>query len=473
MRLGTLFMLLSIAVGTTGVLAATALVATSTLMRQQTEILADAVSSVRAMEELEVRLLMLDRATRTPLAAQGQTPQRDRRVSREEMSALVKDAQLHIRGDEEGNLFTQMERSVTRYLESLDVPSDPTELEGALGEAISWTEALIHHNLREAREAQLRARQIDSWSNASGVTLAVLLILSVGTALITIRRSVYLPLIRTVTALRDFGGGDREARVSTRGARELRELAGEYNKMATALRAAEARQLQFLAGIAHDLRNPLGALKLTAALLARGRDASADEALLRGLRRIDGAVDDLDRMVGDLLDRTRIEAGDLSLKLERCELQELARHVVELHQPVAEAHPITFETSGQPVWVQCDRLRIRQVLTNLLSNAVKYSPAAGPIRVEVGTRDSHGFVAVSDRGIGIAPGELERIFEPFHRSKGTAAEIPGVGLGLSVSRRIVHAHGGRIAVESTPGQGSTFRVLLPLDTPGKIDPPSS
>jgi signal transduction histidine kinase len=106
-------------------------------------------------------------------------------------------------------------------------------------------------------------------------------------------------------------------------------------------------------------------------------------------------------------------------------------------------------------------MRLGQVLSNLLSNAVKYSPKAGPIKITLEAEDGYAVVAVADQGIGIQPGEHEQIFEPFRRTGASRDLVPGVGLGLSIARRIVEAHGGRIEITSKPGCGSTFRVYLP------------
>jgi two-component system, OmpR family, sensor histidine kinase MtrB len=118
-----------------------------------------------------------------------------------------------------------------------------------------------------------------------------------------------------------------------------------------------------------------------------------------------------------------------------------------------------------PVVVRGDPTRLTQVVTNLLSNAIKYSPRGGRVRVQLARAQDEVMLSVSDEGVGIPPDEYERIFEPFRRSKGSSAEIPGIGLGLSVSRRIVRAHGGDIEVVSQIGAGSTFRVRLPPQRP--------
>lgn len=225
-----------------------------------------------------------------------------------------------------------------------------------------------------------------------------------------------------------------------------------------AVKDQRRRQLTFLAGIAHDLRNPLATLKLSVQALER------DPALITAdrLSRLDRQFDRLARMVGDLLDTTRIEAGELELELTELDLREPVRTVAALYAPTLTEHRLSVVVPEVPVPIQGDAQRLEQVASNLLNNAIKYSPGGGPVEVSLQLVDGEAELSVSDRGVGIPPEDVDTIFAPFNRRPATAAAIPGVGLGLSIVRRIVRAHGGRIAVESTPGLGSVFRVRLPL-----------
>jgi signal transduction histidine kinase len=235
--------------------------------------------------------------------------------------------------------------------------------------------------------------------------------------------------------------------------------------MAETLAEREKTQLTFLAGVAHDLRTPLQALKLTAAAGTMGGTPLSEDRLGQLLARISRQVEHLNRMVDDLLDRTRIEAGTLELRLHECDLRELAADVVELHRPISQEHQLELNVPRQPVRLRCDSTRISQVLTNLVHNAIKYSPAGGLVRVALEATATEVRITVTDEGLGIPPEDLARIFQPFKRVKSSKEKIPGVGLGLSVSRRIIQAHGGDIEVESRMGTGSTFRVRLPLAGP--------
>jgi signal transduction histidine kinase len=136
--------------------------------------------------------------------------------------------------------------------------------------------------------------------------------------------------------------------------------------------------------------------------------------------------------------------------------------MVDLHQEISERHAVEIALADLPLSVECDPARLEQVLTNLLTNAIKYSPGGGRIVVSADRVGGNAVVTVADTGLGIPPEDRERIFEPFRRGNAGAQNVPGVGLGLSVARRIVRAHQGDIEVESQPGMGSTFRIRLPL-----------
>ena len=223
-------------------------------------------------------------------------------------------------------------------------------------------------------------------------------------------------------------------------------------------RALERMQEDFLAMVGHDLRSPLTALKGQAQLMKRRRAYSeqAVDAIL-------AQVDRMDRLVADLADVVRLEAGRLELARAPIDLVELAREGVEQARLLSPRHPIRVEAPEGPVAAVVDRHRLGQVLQNLLGNAVKYSPAGSEVAVRVSVEDGEARLSVADRGIGVARDQLPRLFERFYRAGVTGAPA-GLGLGLYISRMLVEAHGGRIWAQSAPGEGSTFTVALPLTT---------
>jgi signal transduction histidine kinase len=165
-------------------------------------------------------------------------------------------------------------------------------------------------------------------------------------------------------------------------------------------------------------------------------------------------------MIADLLDTTRLEAGQLEMRFAEADLGALAAGVVEGFQDGSPRHRLVATLPDAPLPVRCDPERIEQVIGNLITNAIKYSPEGGTIEVSAAARGDRVELAVRDSGVGIPADELAHVFDPFRRVAATRHVAPGAGLGLFVVRRIVEAHGGTIEVDSAPGAGSTFRIGL-------------
>lgn len=235
-------------------------------------------------------------------------------------------------------------------------------------------------------------------------------------------------------------------------------------ELTTSLEQQRLRQLAFVAGVVHDLRNPLASLKMAAALTDKAYADRSDERFRKATDMARRQVVQMTRMVGDMLDAARIEAGQLELRLEERDARELVREVVEVFQP-SSSHHLRVTLPDVAVPTRCDPMRIEQVLNNLVSNAIKYSPEGSEVDVTVTEEGDDVVLAVTDRGIGIAPEEVQFLFEPFHRARVARETAPGVGLGLSVAKRIVEAHQGRVDVTSSVGRGTTVRVRLPLQGP--------
>ena len=232
--------------------------------------------------------------------------------------------------------------------------------------------------------------------------------------------------------------------------------------MADRLAAQGERQMTFLAGVAHDLRAPLTPLKV-AAELGRQPDVLKDAGYVsRILDVVTRQVDHLERMAEDLLDAVRIEGGRLEIRPEPCDLRPIVSTVADLFAAQSREHTIELAMPETAVVARCDSVRIQQVLTNIVGNAIKYSPGGGTIAMTLSVEGAHASVAVADEGVGISERDLARLFQPFSRAPAVQSRIPGLGLGLSISRQLVQMHGGSLDVISRLGSGSTFTVRLPL-----------
>jgi signal transduction histidine kinase len=225
---------------------------------------------------------------------------------------------------------------------------------------------------------------------------------------------------------------------------------------------------RFLALVAHDLKGPLTAIKGIAQLLRRQTGALAGvlpSGFADRLQQIDHAARRMTRVMDDLIDVARLEAGQgLALERREADLAALARRVVDEHESTIGPERLHLEIAAEPLGAW-DVARLERVLDNLIGNAVKYSPEGGAIAVRVSADAGAALLSVRDEGIGVPADDRERIFEQFQRGSNAAGRFPGTGLGLFGVREIVHAHGGTIQVESEEGRGSTFVVRLPIAPP--------
>ncbi|HLZ70298.1 MAG TPA: PAS domain S-box protein [Dehalococcoidia bacterium] len=234
------------------------------------------------------------------------------------------------------------------------------------------------------------------------------------------------------------------------------------------LRDAVAVRDQFLSIASHELRTPLTSLKGQIQLGQRRLQRGAQpEEIAASLTIAEQQVNRLARLVGELLDVSRLASGRFGIVPVPLALDPLVRRVVETERAAEPPHPIDFGGAGGAPEVRADPDRLEQVLVNLLQNARKYSPPGSPIRVRVWKEPEAVAIAVQDRGIGVPPADQERIFQPFQRASNVDRGVAGLGLGLYIAAEIARAHGGAIDLDSLPGEGSTFTLRLPLGEGGE------
>ncbi|HKC91848.1 MAG TPA: ATP-binding protein [Candidatus Limnocylindria bacterium] len=228
----------------------------------------------------------------------------------------------------------------------------------------------------------------------------------------------------------------------------------------TQLRAFERQRTEFFSMASHEIRTPVTAilLQLDLALrqISRGNSSNTEEMLRKARQRTKA----LAALINDLLDISRLDVGKFDLELEDLDLAALVRGTVQDY-PSDDEHPVRVIWTGGSVPVRGDSRRIVEVIENLLSNAVKYSPQGGAVTVEIGREKDKAVVRIRDEGLGVPEDERGLIFERFYRTS-VAKPYGGVGLGLYISREIVTRMGGDIQLESSGGQGSVFRISLPL-----------
>lgn len=315
---------------------------------------------------------------------------------------------------------------------------------------------------------------------AAGVALAALIATMVA---LLLRRRILTALnsLADVQALRRAATSSNAPPLAFREAEQVRQLLRD-TLQAEARARAEAEQARaqadaanrgkddFLAMMAHELRNPLSAMSTAVALLEAPKATPQTDLRARDVLR--RQVQQMTRMVDDLLDAARVARGSLHLELQPVDLAQLVQQVVQTFDAGGRTRHLQVELSLQPAVVQGDPLRLEQVVSNLLDNATKFSAAGGHVRVTLQVADGQAELSLADDGVGMDPGLLSRLFDPYTQGNpGIDRGRGGLGLGLHVVRRLVELHGGSVVAHSAGlGQGARFTVRLPLSAQAPAGP---
>ncbi len=270
------------------------------------------------------------------------------------------------------------------------------------------------------------------------------------------------PIGQVTLAINELATGRRQAQVSMRGPEEIQLLAQSFNSLNERLGSLEKARRQLLANLVHELGRPLGALRSAIQAIASG--AGKDPELLQELTTgMDDQAARLQHLLEELAHLHEQVLGTLELEYAPVTLAEWLPVVLRPWQEAAAARRLQWETRISPELpvISADPNRLAAAVENLVSNAIKYTHAGGKVSVSAGVEGQEVLIRVQDNGSGVMPDEQQMIFEPFYRGNQGRRFKQGMGLGLSISRDIILAHGGRISLESTPGEGSRFTIHLP------------
>lgn len=446
---------------------------TSALMHRAVEEVTRDTRAVAITTEAELTLLSYHRMSNLALVSRSPEIEADRAALLETLEGQLA-AHRDYAGDEE---FDRLQReavaSVQRYVREreriqasgLPVESVLDRMAPLLDDALNALHAVRLSRSSRALQTREHAARFDSVSDVVGGFVGFLFVGVLVTLVIGARRLVLAPVLQIRDAIERFRKGETSAVAPVLGTAEIAEIATTFNRMSETLLSQRRGRLAFLGGVAHDLRNPLSTIKMGIEILERNPAVKGDTRAADVLGRLGRQTDRLSAMLSDLTDASSMEAGRLELSMEAFDLVEMTKELVETYAPLSKAHRISFRPREDSVLIRADPHRIDQVLRNLLSNAIKYSPAGGEITVDLARVGDEVFVAVEDHGLGIPLCDVDSLFEPFQRHRRSARVAEGMGLGLSVVKRIVDAHQGRIEVTSVLEEGSTFRVWFPLRGP--------
>jgi two-component system, NtrC family, sensor kinase len=331
------------------------------------------------------------------------------------------------------------------------------------------------------------------WRTA--LLLVAFLLLAIVTSVLLVRRLVR-PIESIQAAAAEMGSGALDLRIESSRDDELGALAEEFNRMAERLgesyanleqkveertrelaaalgqldekshqlERASRHKSEFLASMSHELRTPLNAIIGFSQVLRERLFGDVNEKQQEYLDDVLASANHLLALINDVLDLSKVEAGQVDLEVESFSLRDVLEHGVVMvrERAMTDAVDVSVAAAPDADLVAGDERRVRQVVFNLLSNAVKFTPAGGSVDVRADRIDGEVRISVKDTGPGIAVEDQERIFEEFQQTEAGAAQPEGTGLGLALSKRLVELHGGRIWVESAPDQGSTFVFTLPV-----------
>jgi signal transduction histidine kinase len=374
-------------------------------------------------------------------------------------------------------------RAAADQLEQAAPPLIAAARAGRLAAADSLSENVITDALRRMErgiaiaERRLRQRTRDRVDAAAATsadarrTAALALLLGLGVAAATalwLTRSISDPVTRLQRGMEAIAQGDFDRRLGIRRGRrdEFGQLASGYEDMAARLKALDRLKAEFISVASHELKTPINVIIGYLQLLDEGVYGELTSQQKEVGRTLDAQARTLDRLVKQLLDVSRFEAGGARIDPRPLELRPFLQELERTFHVLAVQRGVEFDVSASddlPAEVHWDRDRMNEVLGNLLSNAFKFTDRSGRVSLEADTSDNGSvLMKVCDTGAGIPPEQLPRIFEKFYQAdnQGAASHL-GSGLGLAIAREIVRAHRGDISVDSTVGRGTTFAIVIP------------
>ena len=381
---------------------------------------------------------------------------------------------------------------------SLESEEPQTET-GMTAESPARVYGIVQIGMTGEKMNQALSRMI---GNVVLITIAVILSGILATILLT--RRITTPLKSLVGVAKQVAGGDLTATVEPMTRDEVGQLTTVFSQMTMSLkerdlavkqaygeleqlnRTLEERVQQrthelqtaneklqeldrlksaFVSIVSHELRTPMTSIKGYVENMLDGLTGALTEKQSHSLGRVKHNIDRLTRMINELLDLSRIEAGRMELNLAPVSLLDVASDVVESFQTAARQKSITLRAVPRRIVpkVKGDTDKLNRILTNLIQNAIKFTPQGGEVRVEAQVRDvAYVEMVVVDSGCGIPPHELDKVFDKFYWSESVPVEARGAGLGLAIAKNLVELHGGKIRVDSTLGEGSRFSFTIPI-----------
>jgi signal transduction histidine kinase len=308
-------------------------------------------------------------------------------------------------------------------------------------------------------EKEANQRALDTLREFAVGSLLTLFIASIGVGW-SVSGRVLRPIGEITNVAREIQATDLSRRINLEGPDdELKQLADTFDGMLGRIDEAFESQREFIHEASHELRNPLAVIRTNIDVTLADPDATPDD-LRRTAEVVQKSTERMSRLVDDLLVYAR--KGELSLERERVDAAAIAAEAADEFRASADTKHVRLECDTEPdLWLDADRLALRQALANLLANALRVSPDGSTIRVSAGRKPGWIWLGVEDEGPGIAYDDQDRVFQRFYRADVRDGEARRSGLGLTIVRQIAEAHGGEVRLVSEPGRGAAFAIWLP------------
>ncbi len=335
-----------------------------------------------------------------------------------------------------------------RVQQQLQFPSGQTVIvEGEQVDPYLWVEKAANQ------------RALDTLRELALGSLLMLFVASIGVGW-SVSGRVLRPIGRITDVARDIQATDLSRRINLKGPDdELKQLADTFDGMLGRIDDAFESQREFIHEASHELRNPLAVIRTNIDVTLADPEATPDD-LRHTAEVVQKSTERMSRLVDDLLVYAR--KGSLSLERERVDAADVVAEAADEFTATAEAQHIRIECETEPgLWLDADRLALRQALANLLANALRVSPPDTTVRVSAGRKPGWIWLGVEDQGPGIATADQDRVFQRFYRGDAANGEARRSGLGLTIVRQIAEAHSGEVRLVSEPGEGAAFAIWLP------------
>ena len=442
------------------VIALAFILSTSKLQKMNSRIFIDSMA-IEAAYQLEAGILTERREDLIWRATKDEIHRLQKEKEREKIIGIIGRLDDHSTSSEEQQLVGQIRKSFELY-RNATLPLNRTSIEeiSIIADNLLKSVAVFkeQNRIQMAQTAEYSIKlneMLDRWT----LWLIVLVASIVVFVSVMFIKWIIQPIYSLSRTADQFGQGDNNARTKVYRNDELGQLCRTFNNMVESVINQQQDRLNFIATVAHDLKNPLVFIGAAARRIKKTNSFQEESSVW--LDCIIKQVNGIEQMILDLMDSVQIATGKLNLRMSKIELVSFIRSIQQEQANLIKSHKIVFDGQGA-CWINGDANRLERVLLNLISNAVKYSPDNSTIYLAVEKKESSVKVLVTDEGVGIPPEEIENLFLPFKRIGIGQDLTKGFGLGLFSVKKIVAEHGGKINVTSKHQIGTTIEITLPV-----------